>query len=180
MTEAELIAAGYLNDPGYQNFRNWYAAGAKHGSYAGMMPNEAVVRSSETPWGENIQYDAAGNQVSMWRAPRPGEVSPYGGNVPPGSGGPSAPGPPAAGAANPTTQAIIAALGTVPGWGSDLSQSGLGVSWTPTPAASFHSRAPVLPPPVAAPVSLQTELANRLAQWKKGVTPRASGARIAI
>ena len=76
----------YGNDPGYQNFLKWIAAGGKHGSYAGMMPNEAVVRVENTAWGENIAYDAAGNAVSQYRAARPGEISPY-----QGPAGPSAP-----------------------------------------------------------------------------------------
>ena len=76
----------YGNDPGYQNFLKWIAAGGKHGSYAGMMPNEAVVRVENTPWGENIAYDAAGNAISQYRAARPGEISPY-----QGPAGPSAP-----------------------------------------------------------------------------------------
>ena len=80
------LEAQYGNSPGYQNFLSWIAQGGKHGSYAGLIPNEAVVRSEMTPWGENIQYDAAGNQVSFYRAPRAGEVSPY-----QGPAGPSAP-----------------------------------------------------------------------------------------
>ena len=84
------IQAAIAGDPrlqaGYQNMLSWIGAGGKHGSYAGLIPNEAVVRSEMTPWGENIQYDAAGNQVSFYRAPRPGEVSPY-----QGAAGPSAP-----------------------------------------------------------------------------------------
>jgi hypothetical protein len=76
----------YGNDPGYQNFLRWIGQGGKHGSYAGLIPNEAVVRSVDTAWGENIHYDAAGNQVSYYRQPRPGEVSPY-----QGPAGPSAP-----------------------------------------------------------------------------------------
>lgn len=79
------LQSKYGSDPGYKNFLNWIAAGGKHGSYAGLMPNEAVVRTANTPWGENVAYDAAGNQVSMYRPPRPGEVSPY------QNAGPSAP-----------------------------------------------------------------------------------------
>ncbi len=71
---------------GYQRMLQWIAGGGQHGSYAGLIPNEAVVRSAMTPWGENIQYDAAGNEVSFYRAPRPGEISPY-----QGPAGPSAP-----------------------------------------------------------------------------------------
>jgi hypothetical protein len=77
----------YGNDPGYQNFLRWIGQGGKHGSYDGLIPNEAVARSVDTPWGENIHYDAAGNQVSFYRQPRPGEAPYYTG----GNGGPSAP-----------------------------------------------------------------------------------------
>jgi hypothetical protein len=70
---------------GYNNFLSWIASGAKHGSNYGLMPNEAVVRSEQTPWGEGINYDAAGNVVSGYRPARPGEISPYQGT------GPSAP-----------------------------------------------------------------------------------------
>jgi len=90
-TEAELIAAGYLNNPGYQNFRNWIAAGAKHGSLGGKVLNPAVVRHVDTAWGEGLDYDAAGNLVSLYMDAPAGVVSPYG---PAGTGGPSAPGPP--------------------------------------------------------------------------------------
>ncbi len=99
MLPGEILALPDLDRAGYQRMLDWAAAGAKHGSYAGLIPNEAVVRTVMTPWGENIQYDAQGNEVSFYRAPRPGEVSPYGGNVEPGSGAPSAPGPPQAAAA---------------------------------------------------------------------------------
>ncbi len=96
-TEAELIAAGYLNNPGYQNFRNWIAAGAKHGSLGGKVLNPAVVRHVDTAWGEGLDYDAAGNLVSLYMDAPAGVVSPYG----PVGGGPSAPGPPP-----PTTVAV--------------------------------------------------------------------------
>lgn len=99
MLPGEILALPDLDRAGYQRMLDWVAAGAKHGSYAGLMPNEAVVRVENTPWGENKAYDAAGNEISMYRPPRPGEVSPYGGNVEPGSGAPSAPGPPQAAAA---------------------------------------------------------------------------------
>ena len=85
------IAAVIANNPalqaGYQNMLNWIQAGGKHGSLGGLVPNEAVVRTADMPWGENIAYDAAGNVISMYRPARPGEISPYG----PVGGGPSAP-----------------------------------------------------------------------------------------
>ncbi len=81
------LQAQYGSDPGYKNFLSWIAAGGKHGTLGGLTPNEAVVRTVNLPWGENKAYDAAGNEVSMYRALRPGEVSPYG----PAGGAPSAP-----------------------------------------------------------------------------------------
>ena len=104
------IAGNPAQQQGYQAFKDWVAAGAKHGSYAGLMPNEAVVRVENTPWGENIAYDAAGNAVSQYRAPRAGEVSPYGGAVAPGSGGPSAPMPGMSTFAAPTAGLLPAGL----------------------------------------------------------------------
>jgi hypothetical protein len=80
------IAGNSKLTAGYNNMLSWIAQGGKHGSYAGLIPNEAVVREEMTPWGENVHYDAAGNQVSYYRQPRPGEVSPY-----QGPAGPSAP-----------------------------------------------------------------------------------------
>ena len=84
------IQAAIAGNPGltagYNNMLAWIAAGGKHGSLAGMMPNEAVVRTADMPWGENVAYDAAGNSVSMYRPARPGEISPY-----QGAAGPSAP-----------------------------------------------------------------------------------------
>jgi hypothetical protein len=78
------IAGNSQLESGYQNMLNWIAAGGKHGSLGGLTLNEAVVRTADMPWGENVAYDAAGNVVSMYRPARPGEWS-YGG------GGPSAP-----------------------------------------------------------------------------------------
>lgn len=80
------LQAKYGSDPGYQNFLRWIAAGGKHGDYTGMMRNEAAVRETMTPWGENKWFDSGGNEVSLYRPSRPGEVSPY-----KGPGGPSAP-----------------------------------------------------------------------------------------
>jgi hypothetical protein len=79
------LQAQHGSDPGYQNFLRWISAGGKHGTLAGKIWNEAVARTASTPWGENKAYDAAGNEVSMYRAVRPGEASPYRGT------GPSAP-----------------------------------------------------------------------------------------
>lgn len=81
------LQAQYGNDPGYKNFLSWIAAGGKHGSLTSqMVPNEAVVRTAQTPWGESKAYDAAGNDISMYRAIRPGEAAYY-----TGAGGLSAP-----------------------------------------------------------------------------------------
>jgi len=84
------IQIAIANDPrlqsGYSNFLNWIGAGGKHGSLGGLTVNEAAVRSENMPWGENRWYDASGNEVSLYRPVRAGEVSPYG-----TGGGPSAP-----------------------------------------------------------------------------------------
>ena len=129
------LQAKYGSDPGYKNFLNWIAAGGTHGSYGGMMPNEAVVRSAETPWGENVHYDAAGNVVSLFRPPRPGEVSPYKGR------GPSAPNyDPARSKAMFVPDEFKApnlatALG-IPNYTTPPTEASLGVSWSnPNPTS---------------------------------------------
>src|SRR5688572_12671270 len=71
------LQAQYAADPFYQAYLQWQAAGGKHGSYEGLVPNEAVARVVNYDWGENKAFDAAGNEVSMYRPPRPGEISPY-------------------------------------------------------------------------------------------------------
>lgn len=90
---SDLIAAGYLKDPGYQNYLKWIDSGAQHGTLGGKVLNPNVVRSETTPWGENKQYDAQGNEVSLYMDAPPGVESPYGA---PGAG-PSAPGLPSGG-----------------------------------------------------------------------------------
>jgi hypothetical protein len=83
---AEILALPGLDRAGYQRMLDWIAAGGKHGSLGGLVPNEAVARTADTPWGENLAYDAQGNVISMYRPARAGEASPYGTGT-----GPSAP-----------------------------------------------------------------------------------------
>ena len=90
MLPGEILALPNLDRAGYQNFLNWIAAGAKQGVLTSeMVPNEAVARVENTPWGENKAYDANGNEISMYRPRRPGEAQVYG-----GGGGASAPAAP--------------------------------------------------------------------------------------
>lgn len=93
-TAADLVAGGFLNDPGYQNFLDWVSKGAKHGTLGGKVVNPLAVSSKDTPWGENKWYDAGGNEVSLYMDAPAGVESPYG----PAGTGPSAPALPAGGA----------------------------------------------------------------------------------
>lgn len=149
----KAIAGNAQLQSGYQNFLNWIAAGAKHGSYAGLMPNEAVVRVENTPWGENIAYDAAGNAVSQYRPARPGEVSPYG-----GAQGVSAP-------AAPTGAPLQAYLATdvAPRLLQGLQQN------LQTPAAPLE--------PQAAVSGMSTANPDDMAEWLR---KRARGAFVAV
>ena len=131
------LQAKYGSDPGYKNFLSWIAQGGKAGVLTPqMMPNEAVARVVDMPWGENKAYDAAGNEISMYRQIRPGETPYY-----KGSGPTHLPYDEARSRsmfvpdAFKSKTSLPVALG-IPNYTTPPTESGLGVSWSnPNPAS---------------------------------------------